>query len=78
MVLTSGWLWAGGGDALVVPVAKAIALLAAILGLDALYLTAMLLLLVTSGIPRGQTLHFEAVLVIGLLGLPARWPSIAF
>src|SRR3546814_16060169 len=37
-----------------------------ILGLDALYLTAMLLL-VTYGIQTGRTLYFEAALVIGLL-----------
>lgn len=38
-----------------------------VLGLDALYLTAMLLLL-TYGIQTGRTLFFEAALVIGLLG----------
>jgi multicomponent K+:H+ antiporter subunit F len=38
-----------------------------ILGLDSLYLSAMLLL-VTFGIRTGSTLYFEAALVIGLLG----------
>src|SRR3546814_10147163 len=38
-----------------------------VLGLDTLYLTAMLLLL-TYGIQTGRTLYFEAVLVIALLG----------
>jgi multicomponent K+:H+ antiporter subunit F len=38
-----------------------------ILGLDALYLAAMLLL-VTYGIQTGRTLYFEAAMVIGLLG----------
>ena len=38
-----------------------------ILGLDALYLAAMLLL-ITYGIQTGRTLYFEAALVIGLLG----------
>lgn len=38
-----------------------------VLGLDALYLTAMLLLL-TYGIQTGRTLFFEAALIIGLLG----------
>ena len=38
-----------------------------ILGLDTLYVTAMLML-VTFGIRTGSTLHFEAALVIGLLG----------
>ena len=38
-----------------------------VLGLDALYVTAMLLLL-TYGIQTGRTLFFEAALVIGLLG----------
>lgn len=38
-----------------------------VLGLDALYLAAMLLLL-TYGIQTGRTLFFEAALVIGLLG----------
>src|SRR3546814_19330841 len=39
-----------------------------VLGLDTLYLTAMLLLL-TYGIQTGRTLYFEAVLVIALLAL---------
>lgn len=38
-----------------------------VLGLDALYLNAMLLL-ITYGIQTGRTLYFEAALVIGLLG----------
>ncbi len=38
-----------------------------ILGLDALYLGAMLLL-VTYGIQTGRTLYFEAALAIGLMG----------
>jgi multicomponent K+:H+ antiporter subunit F len=38
-----------------------------ILGLDTLYVTAMLML-VTFGIRTGSTLHFEAALAIGLLG----------
>lgn len=38
-----------------------------VLGLDALYLAAMLLLL-TYGIQTGRTLFFEAALVIALLG----------
>ena len=38
-----------------------------ILGLDSLYVTAMLML-VTFGIRTGSTLYFEAALVIGLLG----------
>ncbi|MBB3019156.1 multicomponent K+:H+ antiporter subunit F [Microvirga lupini] len=38
-----------------------------ILGLDTLYVTAMLML-VTFGIRTGITLYFEAALVIGLLG----------
>src|SRR3546814_5350505 len=38
-----------------------------VLGLDTLYLTAMLLLL-TYGIQTGRTLYFEAALVIALLG----------
>lgn len=38
-----------------------------VLGLDALYVNAMLLL-VTFGIQTGRTLYFEAALVIGLLG----------
>ena len=37
------------------------------LGLDSLYVSAMLLL-VTFGIRTGSTLYFEAALVIGLLG----------
>lgn len=37
-----------------------------VLALDSLYLTAMLLFL-TFGISSGQTLYFEAALVIGLL-----------
>src|SRR3546814_19195106 len=39
-----------------------------VLGLDTLYLTAMLLLL-TYGIQTGRTLYLEAGLVIALLGL---------
>ncbi|MCG2839713.1 K+/H+ antiporter subunit F [Sandaracinobacter sp. RS1-74] len=38
-----------------------------VLGLDTLYVNAMLLL-VTFGIQSGQTLYFEAALVIGMLG----------
>ncbi|HWT42954.1 MAG TPA: K+/H+ antiporter subunit F [Sphingopyxis sp.] len=38
-----------------------------VLGLDALYLGAMLLL-VTYGIQTGRTLYYEAALAIGLLG----------
>ncbi len=38
-----------------------------VLGLDAFYVTAMLLLL-TFGIRTGSTLYFEAALVIALLG----------
>ncbi|MGF9756241.1 K+/H+ antiporter subunit F [Microvirga sp. 0TCS3.31] len=38
-----------------------------ILGLDSLYVTAMLML-VTFGIRTGSMLYFEATLVIGLLG----------
>ncbi|MBY8823467.1 K+/H+ antiporter subunit F [Sphingomonas colocasiae] len=38
-----------------------------VLGLDALYIGAMLLL-VTYGIQTGRTLYFEAALAIGLLG----------
>lgn len=38
-----------------------------VLGLDALYLSAMLLLL-TYGVQTGRTLFFEAALVIALLG----------
>ena len=38
-----------------------------ILGLDTLYVNAMLML-VTFGIRTGSTLYFEAALVIGLLG----------
>lgn len=38
-----------------------------VLGLDALYVNAMLLLL-TFGIQTGRTLYFEAALVIALLG----------
>ncbi len=38
-----------------------------IIGLDALYVKAMLLL-VTFGIGTGKTIYFEASLVIGLLG----------
>ena len=38
-----------------------------ILGLDSLYMSAMLML-VTFGIRTGSTLYFEAALVIGLLG----------
>lgn len=41
-----------------------------VLALDALYLNAMLLLLVF-GIGSGTTLYFEAALVIGLLGFVA-------
>jgi multicomponent K+:H+ antiporter subunit F len=38
-----------------------------ILGLDTLYVSAMLML-VTFGIRTGSTLYFEAALVVGLLG----------
>ncbi len=38
-----------------------------VLGLDALYVSAMLLL-VTYGVQTGRTLYFESALVIGLLG----------
>lgn len=38
-----------------------------VLGLDTLYVNAMLLL-VTFGVQTGRTLYFEAALVIGLLG----------
>jgi multicomponent K+:H+ antiporter subunit F len=38
-----------------------------ILGLDSLYMSAMLML-ITFGIRTGSTLHFEAALIIGLLG----------
>ena len=38
-----------------------------VLGLDTLYVTAMLLL-VTYGIQTGSTLYYEAALIIGLLG----------
>lgn len=38
-----------------------------VLGLDALYVAAMLLL-TTYGIQTGRTLYFEAALIIGLLG----------
>lgn len=38
-----------------------------VLGLDTLYVTAMLLML-TFGIQTGRTLYFEAALIIGLLG----------
>ncbi|WP_332684161.1 K+/H+ antiporter subunit F [Bosea sp. (in: a-proteobacteria)] len=41
-----------------------------VLGMDALYLNAMLLLLVF-GIGSGTTLYFEAALAIGLLGFVA-------
>ena len=41
-----------------------------ILGLDTLYVNAMLLL-VTFGIRAGSTLYFEAALIIGLLGFVA-------
>ena len=41
-----------------------------ILGLDTLYVNAMLML-VTFGISTGSTLYFEAALVIGLLGFVA-------
>jgi multicomponent K+:H+ antiporter subunit F len=41
-----------------------------ILGLDTLYVNAMLML-VTFGIRTGSTLYFEAALVIGLLGFVA-------
>ena len=46
------------------------------LGLDTLYLNAMLLLL-TFGIRSGSTLYFEAALVMALLGFVAtgRWPN---
>src|SRR3546814_13997377 len=42
-----------------------------VLGLDTLYLTAMLLLL-TYGIQTGRTLYIEAALVIALLGFVGR------
>lgn len=38
-----------------------------VLGMDCLYINAMLLLL-TFGIQTGRTLYFEAALIIGLLG----------
>jgi multicomponent K+:H+ antiporter subunit F len=38
-----------------------------ILGLDSLYMSAMLML-ITFGVRTGSTLHFEAALIIGLLG----------
>ncbi|MBZ6078446.1 K+/H+ antiporter subunit F [Microvirga puerhi] len=38
-----------------------------ILGLDSLYVSAMLML-ITFGVRTGSTLYFEAALVIGLLG----------
>jgi Multisubunit Na+/H+ antiporter, MnhF subunit len=41
-----------------------------ILGLDTLYVNAMLML-VTFGIRTGSTMYFEAVLIIGLLGFVA-------
>ena len=41
-----------------------------VLGLDALYVNAMLLLL-TFGIRTGSTLYFEAALIIALLGFAA-------
>jgi len=41
-----------------------------VLGLDALYVNAMLLLL-TFGIATGAILYFEAALIIGLLGFTA-------
>lgn len=41
-----------------------------IIGLDALYVNAMLLL-VTFGIGTGNTVYFEAALVIGMLGFVA-------
>jgi multicomponent K+:H+ antiporter subunit F len=41
-----------------------------IIGLDALYVNAMLLL-VTFGIGTGRTVYFEASLIIGLLGFVA-------
>lgn len=41
-----------------------------ILGLDTLYVNAMLML-VTFGIRTGSTLYFEAALIIGLLGFVA-------
>lgn len=41
-----------------------------IIGLDALYINAMLLL-VTFGIGTGRTVYFEAALVIGLIGFVA-------
>jgi multicomponent K+:H+ antiporter subunit F len=41
-----------------------------IIGLDALYVNAMLLL-VTFGIGTGRTVYFEAALVIGLIGFVA-------
>jgi multicomponent K+:H+ antiporter subunit F len=41
-----------------------------ILGLDTLYVVAMLML-ITFGIRTGSTLYFEAALIIGLLGFVA-------
>ncbi|MCF3641140.1 K+/H+ antiporter subunit F [Rhizobium sp. TRM95111] len=41
-----------------------------VLGLDTLYVCAMLLL-ITFGIATGETVYFEAALVIGLLGFVA-------
>lgn len=41
-----------------------------IIGLDTIYINAMLLL-VTFGIGTGQTIYFEAALVIGVLGFVA-------
>jgi multicomponent K+:H+ antiporter subunit F len=41
-----------------------------ILGLDTLYVNAMLML-ITFGIRTGSTLYFEAALIIGLLGFVA-------
>jgi multicomponent K+:H+ antiporter subunit F len=38
-----------------------------ILGLDSLYMSAMLML-ITFGVRTGSTLYFEAALIIGLLG----------
>lgn len=41
-----------------------------VLGLDTLYVNAMLLML-TFGVATGATLYFEAALIIGLLGFTA-------
>jgi len=48
-----------------------------VLGLDALYVNAMLLLL-TFGIRTGSTLYFEAALVIALLGFVGTMALVKF